>query len=141
MFILSQTIHHFHFVSDQLSYLLCLILKIKFKLSRVNYSETTIMKWLWIFIYYGHIYVTFRSVVAGRYCMGFKDVKLNEFHTMNSYLTWFYLSQTSFHTLFVSNNPSYSLCLRPIVIFKLSQTNRLGLGLRLRLGGLGLSWG
>ena len=47
------------------------------------------------------------------------------------------MSQTSFHTHFVSNYPSYSLCLRPTVMFTLSQANMLGLGLRLGLGGLG----
>ena len=114
-FYLSQTSCYIYFVSYWTSNSNCL---------RSTTVKPQKMKWLWVFTYYGQIYVTFGSVVAGFHCIGFKDATLIELHTMNNYLTWFYLSQTSFHSHFVSNYPSYSLCLRPSIIFSLSQTNR-----------------
>ena len=133
IFTLSQTSQNIHDVSYQLLYSFCFILNIKFTLSQINYSKTPKMKGLWFSIYYGWVYVYFRSVLAGCHCIVFKDTTLIELHTMNNYLTWFYLSQTIFYILFVSNHPSYSLCLRPTVIFTLSQTNWLGLGFWSRL--------
>ena len=79
------------------------------------------MKGQWFSVYFEWIYVFFRSVLAGCHCILFGDVTLIKLHTMNSYLTWFYLSQTSYHIHFVSNYPSYSLCLKSYVIFTLSQ--------------------
>ena len=133
IFTLSQTSQNIHDVSYQLLYSFCFILNIKFTLSQINYSKTPKMKGLWFSIYYGWVYVYFRSVLAGSHCIVFKDMTLIELRTMNNHLTWFYLSQTIFYIHFVSNHPSYSLYLRPTVIFTLSQTNWLGLGFWSRL--------
>ena len=91
-------------------------------MSQINYSEITKIKWLWDFIYYGQIYVTFGSVITGHHCISLKNVTLIKLLTMNSHLTSDTLSQTIYQIHFVSNQESYSLCLRPYVLFTLSQT-------------------
>ena len=91
-------------LSQSSLYLLCLILKIKIKLSQINYSETRKIKGQRVFIYYGQIYVDFGSVIVGCHCIGLKDDTLIELHTMNNNLTWFTLSQISDHVHFVSNH-------------------------------------
>ena len=118
---MSQTIHHIHFVSDHMSYSLCLKLLIIFYMSETichiyfvsNYPSYSTCLSLYVIFTLSHInhHILFVSDYRP-YLLRFKLSII------------FTLSQTKCHIYFISNllnKPSYSLNLKPTIMFHLSR--------------------
>ena len=118
-FYLSQTGHHIHIVSDHISCLLRLRLCIIFSLSQTICHIYFVANWVRVrVVWYDSICLKLSIIFTLSQTMCHIYFVLNQqdrSRVRGLGLEWFDMIP------FVSNYPSYSLCLRPYIIFTLSQ--------------------